>query len=64
MKMRGISYETGDITNEGVNSSLSITGLPDNNGVAVICLMIVPWEHDIHSATFTVSDILPVSTLR
>ena len=63
MKMREISIET-NVTS--AISTLSITGLPINDGVIVVCNAVITgsYESDAQSATFTVSDIPPVTDLN
>ncbi len=59
---RGISTHT-NITDEYAATTLTIVGLHDNHDIVVGCTMITTSENDNEGATFTVTDIPPVTNL-
>ena len=60
---RGISTHT-NITDEYAATTLTIVGLHDNHGIIVGCIMITKsFDIDNEPATFTVTDIPPVTNL-
>ncbi len=60
---RGISTHT-NITNEYAATTLTIVGLHDNHDIIIGCQMItISFDIDTEPATFTVTDIPPVTNL-
>ena len=61
---RGLSIETAFADNDTC-SKISITGLSINNGIVIGCIVWISSHpyYEIKSATFTVSDVPPVTNL-